>query len=364
MTQIDGLENQHLLKDLGIIPYLLQKNHDFNSVLVGYNNSIPSYPYLEKYVRGLQMNFLEDNSVESRLRYIQSHYEDMDLFILYGAYPRYLPIVDYYRSLRPDGKIYLATDMNINWADAISHNYDQSIWLKFLNQCDVIGASCRKIQRYLNMKWKVPVDLIRNGYFNAANINYDNLFAQKENIILTVGRIGTDQKNNQMLLGAFAKCYENISSWRLKFVGNITSKFYDYIENYFDLYPHLKSRVEFTGLIEDKILLAEEFKKAKIFILTSTFEGGTPNVISEALYSGDYIITTDIDGASDATDEGRCGVTVPLNDINFLSDTLRLICNNQNQILIGGVHAFKYAREYFDAEKIVARLYYLLYGNE
>ena len=334
ISYTNGWSNQTLLKDCGIIPYLLYKNHGFHSVMVGYNEKIPDFPYLEKYVRGLEMDFLEDNSIETRLKYIYDHAEDIDLFICYGIYGQYIPIVDFYRKVRPDGKVYMATDINMAWADGISHMYDIPEWRRFLGQCDVIAASCRKNQCYLNMQWAVPVECIRNGWYNAANISFDDVFDKKENIILTVGRIGTEQKNNEMLLEAFASCSSDISDWRLRLVGSIDSAFNEYIDDFFNQYPNLKERVEFVGLIEDKTLLAEEFKRAKIFALTSTFEGA-PNVFAEALYAGCYVITTNIDAASDGTDEGRCGQVVPLGVVVALSESFRRICNNSS-LLIGG----------------------------
>jgi hypothetical protein len=45
-------------------------------------------------------------------------------------------------------------------------------------------------------------------------------------------------------------------------------------------------RVAFTGAITDKAELYSEYAKAKIFALTSTLEGVTPNVYAEALFHG------------------------------------------------------------------------------
>ena len=354
-----GWWNQRLLKDCGIVPYLLHKNYDFHSVLVGYNANKPSLPYLETYLKGVEVDFLSDDTLNTRIKYINDHAKDIDLFILYGAYDIYVPMVDFYKKKRPDGKVYLATDANVNWMDLITH--DNPLYKKFLNQCDVVGASCRKTQRYLSMKWPTAVDLIRNGWYNFSNVDFNNLFNNKENIILTVGRLGTKQKRTELLLEAFAACSDKIPDWRLRLVGKIEPKFKEYVDKFFNRYPNLKERIEFVGLIEDKLQLAEEYKKAKIFVLTSTVEGGTPNVIAEALYAGCYIITSNIDGASDATDEGKCGVVFSLINKSELVDILKRVCNDSNLIIEGGTWAFNYARESFDSEKIVAHLHYLLY---
>ena len=43
---------------------------------------------------------------------------------------------------------------------------------------------------------------------------------------------------------------------------------------------------------------------------------------------------------------------------------LQKVCRDDKLILAGREYAASYAREQFDAEKIVARLHYLLYGGE
>lgn len=132
----------------------------------------------------------------------------------------------------------------------------------------------------------------------------------------------------------------------------------------FAAHPALKERVTFAGHIGDKIQLAEEYKRAKIFCLTSIFEGGTPNVVAEALFAGDFTICSSFDAAEEATDYGKCGRVFPIGRVDALANIFRKVCPNDELILAGGKHAVEYAHRQFDAEHIVARLYYLLYGGD
>lgn len=353
-----GWNNQQLLKDCGLVPYLLHKNYGFRSVMVGMKFD-ESYPYLEKYLRGLELDFLPEDTLKARIEYINRHADNMDLLILYGAYPDYIPVVGHYKRVRPDGKIYLATDMNIDWADRIPH--ENSAYKNFLHSCDVIAASCRSAQKYLSAKWSVPVNLIRNGWYDLFGVKFDDV--HKENIILTVGRIGSNQKQNHILLEAFAKIANELPNWNVRLVGDIEESFKPYVEKYFTARPDLRGRVIFTGLINDKLALINEYKRAKIFCLTSNFEGGTPNVVAEALFSGDFTIASSFDAAGDMTDDGNCGRIFPIGDVDALAKTFLEVCRNNKLILEGGRNALNYAREQFDASKIVARLNYLLYGG-
>ena len=351
-----GWNNQQLLKDCGLVPYLLHKNHGFRSVLVGQKFD-ENYPYLEQYVRGLELEFLSEDTLQARLDYVTTHAADMDLLIIYGAYPDNMPLAERYRSVRPDGKIYLATDMNIAWADRLP--CAEPSYKKFLESCDVVATSCRATQKYLSTKWSVPVDLIRNGWYNFFNVKFDDV--RKENIILTVGRIGSNQKQNHVLLEAFAAVAEDLPDWRVRLVGSVEEKFKPYVEKFFEAHD-LRGRVTFTGLIEDKAALMDEYKRAKIFCMTSTVEGA-PNVAAEALFGGDYIITSAVDAASDMVDDGRCGTVFPIGDVNALAKIFREVCSNPERLLAGGHHAVEHAKRNFDAEHIVARLHYLLYGG-
>ena len=352
-----GWNNQQLLKDCGLVPYLLHKNHGFHSVMVGMKVDA-SYPYLE-YVRGLELDFLPEDTLEARINYIDSHAGYIDLLILYGAYPVYIPLVEHYKKVRPDGKVYLATDMNIAWADRLPH--ESPAYKNFIHSCDVIAASCRATQKYLSAKWSVPVDLIRNGWYNFFNVNFDNV--SKENIILTVGRIGSNQKQNHILIEAFAKVAKSLPAWKVRLVGSVEDGFKPYIEKFFAAHPELKERVIFTGLIENKSALMEEYKRAKIFCLTSNFEGA-PNVAAEALFSGDFVICSSIDAADDMTDDEHCGKIFPIGNVDALAKIFLNVCSDEKLISTGGRNARDYAREQFDANKIVARLNYLLYGGD
>ena len=136
------------------------------------------------------------------------------------------------------------------------------------------------------------------------------------------------------------------------------------MEKFFEAHPDLKERVIFTGLIEDKTELANEYKRAKIFCLTSTFEGGTPNVTAEALFAGDFIVFSLFDAAVEATDDGKCGRVFPIGNVDALANIFREVCNDNELLLAGGKHAVEYARRQFDAEHIIARQNYLLYGGD
>lgn len=349
-----GWNNQQLQKDCGIVPWLLAKNHHCHSVMVGMKCS-EDYPYLND-MPELAMDFLPEDTINARINYVKQHANDMDLLILYGAYPQFMPVADVYKTIRPNGKIYLASDMNIGWAKRIP--VDHPSYRRFLNQCDVIGASNSAVQDFMRHEWRVNVELIRNGWYYPAWANFADM--QKGNIILTVGRIGAAQKQNHILLMAFAQIADKIPDWKVELVGHVEDDFIRDARLFFDCRPNLRDRIIFTGEIRGKKKLLENYKRAKIFCLTSRVEG-TPNAAAEALWAADFIITSSIDAANDLTDKGRCGRVFPVGDVNKLAKLLKNVCRDDKLLFKGGKHAMQYARNEFDADKIVAHLYNLLF---
>ena len=357
----DSWSNGQLTKDCGIIPYLFYQQYGYRAVMAG-GDTEQEYPYLDTYVKGMELDCFSDHQLQTRLDYIRAHQADMDILILYGPYPSYPEMVELYRKLRPDGRIYLALDANSSWMDRIL--WDEPKFLRFLQQCDVIAASGRKLQRHLSQKWPVRIDYIPNGFYNFARVNLEVDFSQKENIILTVGRLGTKQKQTQILMEAFAAVQSMIPEWTVRLVGSVEADFKSYIDQYYERYPELKDRVVFAGAIQDKSALMQEYQKAKIFALTSVFEGGTPNVVAEALYGGCYMVTSAVDEAMDITREGRCGEVFPLRDVSALARLLLTICPDERRIAAGGQEAIDYAQRTFDFAAIIKRLHYLLCGAE
>ena len=107
----------------------------------------------------------------------------------------YVDMVKCYRSLRPDGKIYMELDINLQAADRTPWRSEKVAAV--MEACDVIGASCRSMQQYMMRKTPYKVEYIPNGFYDFESVDFTPDFSRKEKIILTVGRIGTHQKHNE-----------------------------------------------------------------------------------------------------------------------------------------------------------------------
>ncbi|MDR1735843.1 MAG: glycosyltransferase family 4 protein [Oscillospiraceae bacterium] len=353
--------NQELMKDCGMIPYMLHRVYGFRPTMLGRKSG--EYPYL-KLMPGMRMEFLPVSEYEyhgAKIRFLQSHFEEMDMLVLYGPYYPYSDFLREYRKLRPDGKVYMSLDMNSIWAAGIA--WTDHWFIEMLDSCDVVATSCRKVQEHLNRSWgRWPIHYIPNGFYNLTGQPVNATPQQKENILLTVGRIGTEQKANHVLLEAFAAVHTEIPDWQVHLVGRIDDAFLPYIDQYFARYPQLRDKVFFKGLIEDKAELYAQYARAKIFALTSVLEGA-PNVAAEALFHGCYTVISAIDAAGDITNDGLCGREFPIGDVGALAAILKEICPDDALFRDTFPKTIAYANDCFDWEKIIKRLHGLLYGE-
>ncbi len=347
-----------LTKDCGTIPYLLHKFYGYDAVLFG--QKVGEYPNQE-YIPGVRLDFLPsgENYIQYQCEYIESHQDTMDVLLLHGPYPMYIPLLRTYRRLRPDGRVYLALDANSYWMESIEWDTEEFRWL--LQNCDIIATSCRTMQRYLNRKWPCIVHYIPNGFYNYSNSELKIDFSKKENTILTVGRIGSPQKNSGLLLHSFLLVADQIPSWKLKFIGTIEPAFRAGINDVLKQFSFASQQIEFAGPIFDRKRLMAEYQKAKVFALTSVFEGGSPNVFAEALFGGCYIMTSAIDAAEDMVDSGRCGV-ICQEDYLWPSMLLQIVKDDQ-RLRAGSQSALDYGRREFDFCNIIRQVHYLLFGE-
>lgn len=354
-----GWSDAQLVKDCGVIPYLLNKNHCCDAYMVG--AKLGEYPNI-KFMPGLKMEFLSGSTLQSKLDYLAREARSIDGLLLYGAYAEYAPLADLYKQLNPNGKIYLALDANSFWMDRIL--WTAPNFSRLLGQCDVIGASGRTMQRHLNEKWPWVIEYLPNGFYNFAGTDMAFSYEKKKNVIFTAGRLGNYDKATHVLLEAFSSIADEIPDWSLRLAGTIEEEWAkDYLSRFWEQHPLLKERICFLGHISDKEMLYQEYLDAKIFALTSRKEGGCPNVIAEALAAGDAVAITQIDEYRDAIDNGRCGLAADRGDIEGVARILLQLCRNENLEQLC-CRAQEYARENFDMERIVDKLYYLLFGEE
>ncbi|CAG7840799.1 D-inositol-3-phosphate glycosyltransferase [Clostridium haemolyticum] len=330
-------KNVNLIKEMGMIPYKLHKNFGYDSKIVCYN--LDEYTYLNEEVKGLKIDFLDrkyNNYSLDGLRYLKKQAKNIDVLQIFHVTLYSLLYAFMYKRLNPKGKIYLKLDCSYKLIDKILslNSIKYKLLNKYLDKVDLISVEQKILTKKLKNILPIQSDKIVNipngvdyKYLEEKNIYYD--FSKKENIILSVTRVGAKEKNIQMLLEAFNNI-KNIEElgWKLVIVGPIEEEFNKYIESYFNNNPKMRKLVEFKGSISDRKKLFNEYKRAKIFSLTSEFESFGIAFI-EAAALGDVIVSTDVGIAKELISNAN-GCLVKVGDTKALTEKLQEYMLSEN----------------------------------
>jgi glycosyltransferase involved in cell wall biosynthesis len=369
-------ENVHLTKDLGQIPFFLHQVYSYNSSIVSYKNS-KEYNNLNGEVKGLELEFIEDTGRLSFLekgavKYIKQHAKEIDVLNLYILSKFTFVYGILYKKLNPNGFLFLKLDgYNETFEEGkkIKHStkYLKNKILKYLEKkfietVDLITIENTLGEKLVKKKYPeiadkvmyLPVgvnDLFLSQKFGAGFKSFN----QKENIILTVGRIGEEIKNNEMMLRALTQI--NLKDWTMVFVGAINPKFKLFYDEWIKSYPQLKDKLIFTGEILDREKLYEWYNKAKIFCMTSWKESFCHS-IGEALYFGNYIIGTEgIVSLPDLTNNGKYGIILKANDDKAMALKLQMLIDDPTYLSNLYPQIVKYAHHHFVWSKIVEKIH-------
>lgn len=348
-----GLKNIHLTKDVGLIPFIMKKYYNYNSSILS-DKKDDEFKDAKTYLEDLNIEFIDDvNTLDEKLK-------KTDILMLMGIYNYSISIIDKYKTLNPNGIIYLKTDMNIHWLNRIEITDSLK---STLEKCDLISVESFKLCEIMNKRWPVKIEHLPNGYYNFSKQNKLVDYSVKENTILSVGRCGFYDKGTEILLNAFSIISDMIPNWKLKLVGAFEEWFKEYTNNIINSNPLLKDRIEIIEFIDNKETLKEIFEKAKIYCLPSRSES-MPHVYAEAAINGCYIITSNIESSYDITDFGRLGSTFEINNTYELAKLLVEISNKDDIIKNVCEEIQLYAKNNLNLIDICAKLDRLLKTKE
>ena len=140
--------------------------------------------------------------------------------------------------------------------------------------------------------------------------------------IVSVGRLD-ENKNEEMLLRAFAQIAESHPDWTVRLYGDGDSR--KKLEK-LSQQLHLENRVFFEGWVGG---VADRIQDAGIYVLTSRQEG-MPNALLEAMALGIPCVSTDCPcgGPADLITDGENGYLVPVDDQDALSHRLAALMDD------------------------------------
>ena len=134
------------------------------------------------------------------------------------------------------------------------------------------------------------------------------------NRIISVGRL-YPQKNQAMMIRAFAKVADEFPDWQLVIYGEGPLR--ESLELIFESLG-MKDRVLLPGRTEHVV---EELRKSKIFCMSSDYEGMS-NAMIEAICVGLPVISTKVSGTEELIKDGENGLLVEIGDENGFGDCM------------------------------------------
>lgn len=277
-------------KDPFQIPYNLKKKYNIKAGFACWNISKEK---TEKNLNGLEIKKifkLFSNENLTILIYIIIHARNIEWLNLYFLNKSRLLITRIFKRLNPKGHVYIKMDAGGYLVDKL--DIFDKLDKDQLNNIDIISCESKEMSKIFSEKLNRTILYVPNG-FSGETRTFNH---KKKNIFITVGRLGTTQKNTEGLLEAFALS-SKFHNWELHLIGPVkednecSRKFQSVIDEFFERYPDLKTRVIFLGPIYDREKLKREYDDAKVLLLPSKWEG-SPIVIPEALSSGLHIMAS------------------------------------------------------------------------
>ena len=329
-------------KDVVLTPYYLGQALDYNtSVVCGYeNDTFRSFkPRCLNNVAFVHCPLGHEQSkrIPQYLRYLLTNARRIDLLMCFHRRPETLINIAFYRFLNWHGKVYvkLDTEQGKEWSLESKNGLDR--WLSdminrlFIACCNVISCETKPGYNYLmnhspyTKQFRRKLVIMPNA-FDDEELNECGIqkrpIAEKENIMLTVGRLGTAQKNTEMLLRALEKV--DLKNWKVYMVGTIEKEFEPIVKAFFEKHSDWQNKIILTGPEYNKGKLWEFYNRSRVFLLTSTWEG-TCIVLSEAQKFHNYLVTTKVGDAYSLVGDNRYGTFIPQDDDNALATVMQAI---------------------------------------
>ena len=337
-------QEMFLSKDIFLIPYYICKELGGKcKYLYTQNLGNTEIPKLH---RGVTIEQTKNKNVwKVFLKEILTHAKDIDVLFLTGSSAVHMFATFLYKKMNPQGKVVVFGDMEEPQAKELNQNgfhYSGGLagWIK-----DKLTDYFFRHVTYLvanTAAYHLMADLCERKHWNGLLHFYPCLddekfesyglkrkpFAEKENVMVCVGRIGCYQKNTEMLLNALRKT--DLKDWKIYMLGPITSSFdlkeggdfQKVIDQFFEECPWYKERLIFTGMVYDQKTVFEYYNRAKVLLMTSRHESWG-NVYSEAAALGCYILSTDVGGATLCSNNWKFGYRLKQENIGDLAKAIK-----------------------------------------
>ena len=168
VTLLPAAKRCDLTKDVGMIPYLMFKNHGYDARLVCYKNDHDSSGLQD--VKGLKLQILRKrfNPVLDGALYLLINGRNIDVLNLYHiGMKRLLLWLAVFRLVNRRGIVYLKLDMDYPGIEKLEaeSNLKKIIRKCIFQKMDLITAESREICNRMNKIYDIDVGYIPDGFY-------------------------------------------------------------------------------------------------------------------------------------------------------------------------------------------------------
>lgn len=358
-------EEVNLWKDNGGIPFSLSKYLGYKSTYVytGNKNEIINELY-QKYadIEYIQRSRNKYITYFNILKYVWQHANDIDILNFY--FVRSIGILVSYVAKIKNPQIIVYSKLDLDRPHFLEQTANKTLKRRFKNF--IIAYLSRNIDLYtveteayvapLNQlkRFKGKIKYLPNGYFSDLVEIDSNI--EKEKIILTVGRLGTYQKNTEMLISAIEDIApEKLHGWKIYLVGSTTDGFIEWLNKIIVNKPYLKDILVLTGNIGDKKELYTLYARSSVFVLPSRWESWGL-VLTEAMSFACFPIVTNCCDAFAEMLDHDLSLIIPNEDDDELKSYIEKILNNKINYFAKGQELRCFVKEKFDWKIIAIKL--------
>lgn len=358
-------------KDMGMTLYTLGSNYGWNSQYGCFGVNDKKWPddflkYVEITTIGTKIDY--KSSVEEAKLFIRNHATNYDVIMFFNYGSTVYKLAKLCKKINPNITVYSKLDMGQGGFSHFSPNRNftnlRSRFEAFKSR--YIDFFTVETKEYYNTLKDTPMFKNRLYYLpnGVSTLGIDDTtvnIEQKENIVITVGRLGIYEKNTELLLDSILEIPDNLrTQWKFFFVGPQTKEFSQYITKFLEDNPMLASNIVQLGNITDRNELSNVLKKSKIICMPSRTES-TCIATLEGMYFGCVPIISRYSAfVKDTTNNEAIGKVV--DDYTPSGFAKAIVEYMEDEVLIKAEveKAISYARNTFDYKTIGAELNRLL----
>lgn len=296
-------------------------------------------------------------------QFIKEHIQEYDAIMLFHYGSTAWKLARLCKKYNPNVVVYIKLDMGIGGFNHFCNNgpfQNLKNWFEKFKSSYVDIFTVETKSYYEELKkisvFKNRIEYLPNGV-SLIDIDVDSIDAlPKENSIVTIGRLGTPEKNSPLLLKAIEKLPESlVRQWKFLLIGPSTQEFIDEVHQFKVSHPNIADSIIMVGSVTDRNELYTYGRKAKIICMTSSSESTCISTL-EAMYFGAYpIITNYSDFALDTTNMGTYGIIVENGNADELAQQLSKSMKNDN-LLTNCNESQSYARSTFNYHELAHKL--------